>query len=737
LSLYFPKFAVSCLGENNTMKNFTETAKRAAVSLILSVTLLVAIFASLITQAHRVQAAEEIELVERIHLPLTLNRHLSVDIRVVGTTDTEGGLTRGFLPGEELYFNLTGINPTIFTESAQVEWIQTGPCLPEPTPIYSGAVEMLPGNWSFWQVGTAPDCLGVYTHTLEFSFQGITTTYTTNYAVMHPSTNLVDSIQAFDKCNAPSIRQLQAWWDQSPYRAVNLYIGGISRYCDNLHLDAVWVYVASEMGWTFIPTWVGPQAPCTSYKYRMSSNAATAYQEGRSEARAAATTARRLGLLEERVIYYDVESYRYKITGCTEATVRKAVSEFMRGWTEQLHEFGLQSGGYGSPSGSFMTDWASLGSPPDHAWFTHWYTNTYDPDATVWYTTTNSTFLPDTLWPDRQRIKQYAGDHYESWGGIVMGIDSNVVDGGLTGVYARLPVTTDTVTSTATSQSFFDVERTSPAILSAGPVSAESGWAAASSGLYWTDNAGRDWQELTPHGSLGRPLAAYFWNGDKGLYLAVGSNLEAWRTDQSGAAWQAVSLPITAEINPEEISSAEIGAASDSYAWIALRLKTGSNWSQGVLYITSDAGLTWQERPLPAGGHVLFTDSRTGWLIGGRGGDEVYQTSDGGFTWQLMEKPLSDEGFSPIHQFAALQNPTSSWAASLPENIVQITWANPSTGWVTTQTGVCSGYKPRVGEALPSGVDAFRCIQDTRLWQTLDGGFTWSEVTVPGLDPSR
>jgi hypothetical protein len=720
------------------MNNYTEAAKRAVVSLILSATLLIAIFASLISQAQRVQAAEEIELSERIHLPLALNRHISIDVRVVGTADSEGGSTRGFLPGEELYFKLTGKNPTIFTESAQVEWVQTGPCLPDPTPIYSGAVEMLPGNWTFQQVGTAPDCLGVYTHTLEFSFQGVTTTYKTNYAVMHPSTNLVDSIPAFDKCNAPSMRQLQAWWDQSPYRAVNLYIGGISRYCDNLHLDAVWVYQASEMGWTFIPTWVGPQAPCTSYKYRMSSNAVTAYQEGRSEARAAATTARRLGLLEERVVYYDVESFRYKITGCTEATVRKAVSEFMRGWTEQLHEFGLQSGAYGSPAGSFMQDWAALSAPPDHAWFTHWYTNTYDPDATVWYTTTNSFSLPDALWSDRQRIKQYTDSHYESWGGIVMGIDSNVVDGGLTGVYARLPVPTDTVTSTAASQSIMDEEKVSEAILSAGPVSAESGWAAASSGLFWTDNAGLEWQERTPAGSQGRPLAAYFWNGDKGLYLAAGRTLEVWHTDQAGgAAWQAVSLPVRAEINPEEISSAGIGAVSDSHAWIALRLKTGSNWSQGALYVTADGGITWQERSLPAGGQVWFDDSQTGWLLGGPGGDEVYQTDDGGFTWQLIDQPLAEEGLSPLHRLAGVQNPTRSWAASLPENIMQIKWANPSTGWATTQTGVCSGTKPRVGEALATGVDAFQCAQETRIWKTVDDGFTWSEVTMPGLGQSR
>ena len=37
--------------------------------------------------------------------------------------------------------------------------------------------------------------------------------------------------KGFDKCEIPSLSQMQTWWDASPYKAVNLYIGGSSRAC--------------------------------------------------------------------------------------------------------------------------------------------------------------------------------------------------------------------------------------------------------------------------------------------------------------------------------------------------------------------------------------------------------------------------------------------------------------------------------------------------------------------------
>ncbi|MRR29912.1 DUF1906 domain-containing protein, partial [bacterium] len=90
--------------------------------------------------------------------------------------------------------------------------------------------------------------------------------------------------QGFDTCEIPSLSQLQTWWDASPYSAVNLYIGGISRGCSNLALTPSFISQLHAQGWHFFPTWVGPQAACTSYAHKMSWNTTIAYNEGVAEA---------------------------------------------------------------------------------------------------------------------------------------------------------------------------------------------------------------------------------------------------------------------------------------------------------------------------------------------------------------------------------------------------------------------------------------------------------------------
>jgi len=69
---------------------------------------------------------------------------------------------------------------------------------------------------------------------------------------------------------------------------------------------------------------------------------------------------------------------------------------------------------------------------PDALWVANWYDNagdvSYTRTASVW----NAACLSNSLWPNHQRLRQYAGDHNETWGGLTLPIDSNVLDGPLT-----------------------------------------------------------------------------------------------------------------------------------------------------------------------------------------------------------------------------------------------------------------------------------------------------------------
>src|SRR5207253_2169044 len=119
--------------------------------------------------------------------------------------------------------------------------------------------------------------------------------------------------QGFDACFAPSVPQMQNWFANSPYRAVNLYVGGGSLYPGCTALTAPYVAQLAQQGWQLIPTWVGPQAPCFNSQSlpKFSGDPATAFNQGVGEADAAVERSASLGLTAvdraRTILYYDLE----------------------------------------------------------------------------------------------------------------------------------------------------------------------------------------------------------------------------------------------------------------------------------------------------------------------------------------------------------------------------------------------------------------------------------------------
>ncbi|MEM7348645.1 MAG: glycoside hydrolase domain-containing protein, partial [Chloroflexota bacterium] len=73
-----------------------------------------------------------------------------------------------------------------------------------------------------------------------------------------------------------------------------------------------------------------------------------------------------------------------------------------------------------------LSNFATLAHVPDAIWPAHWLVPyTYTASATVW----DVFGLSNDLWANHQRIRQYNGGHNETWGGVELNIDSNVIDG--------------------------------------------------------------------------------------------------------------------------------------------------------------------------------------------------------------------------------------------------------------------------------------------------------------------
>jgi regulation of enolase protein 1 (concanavalin A-like superfamily) len=228
--------------------------------------------------------------------------------------------------------------------------------------------------------------------------------------------------QGFDKCEIPTLSQLQIWITNSPYKVVNLYIGGSRRSCANSALTSSYVTQLSQQGWKFIPTWVGPQCRYGD----ISSDLTTAYNQGVAEANAAINAATNLGLTlpdsSGTIIYYDMEGYTSQNPNC-----RDPAKSFITGWTAQLHATGNLSGVYGSSCAANISDFAEISEVPDAVWpaGAGFYSTQYSPNATVW----GNSCVADNLWNNHQRIYQYTAGHQETWGGVGLTIDSNVIDG--------------------------------------------------------------------------------------------------------------------------------------------------------------------------------------------------------------------------------------------------------------------------------------------------------------------
>jgi len=224
---------------------------------------------------------------------------------------------------------------------------------------------------------------------------------------------------AFDICATPRLEHMRAWWRTSPYQALGLYIGGLNWGCGSGRtLDRPWVEAVSHIGWRLIPIYVGRQAPCVRQP-RLAlmdpKNLKTVQAQATEAATDAANVAASLGLLQSSAIYFDLESYKRGDADCA-----AAARTFIGTWVRVLHARGYLAGLYAS-AGSGIADFAANpGWPaPDAVWIARWNGARSLSDSA----------LPDSAWSRHQRIKQYTNGHKETYAGVSLVVDKDVVDG--------------------------------------------------------------------------------------------------------------------------------------------------------------------------------------------------------------------------------------------------------------------------------------------------------------------
>jgi len=227
---------------------------------------------------------------------------------------------------------------------------------------------------------------------------------------------LRQGLRGFDSCTTPSVAAMQAW--RRSFSAMAVYIGGVEAGCASPNLTAGWVHAVTGMGWSLMPTYVGPQASCSSFSVRI--RPARAAVQGQAAALDAIREAAALGMGRGTPVYYDMEAY-HGHRKCKDATLA-----FLDAWTRALRAHGYTSGVYSSASsGAENLGWARTVNghritKPDSMWFGLW-----DNERNV----RGLPYLLQSWWAGPRRIKQYEGPHKRTVGGFTLDIDSDWVFG--------------------------------------------------------------------------------------------------------------------------------------------------------------------------------------------------------------------------------------------------------------------------------------------------------------------
>jgi len=272
-----------------------------------------------------------------------------------------------------------------------------------------------------------------------------TTVNTTNWQLIQA--------HGFDTCADVNMTRMANWRASSPYSVYGLYIGGSMAYCPNTVFNATSLRLLFNAGWRFIPTWVGPQAPCTNFKTKFSLDPVVAYNEGVTNANQAVEALKIRGMTNPdgsgSVIYYDLERFP------DDAACKAAARSFLRGWTTRLQQLGNKSGLYATSRNLNTNQLYNLVPSIDVVWIAEWYATPYFRN---WVTVYDVDYLSDSYWANHQRVYQYAGGHSETWGGTTMSIDSDVIDGIVAVPYSSditLPVSQATLDGTSVTTGWY------------------------------------------------------------------------------------------------------------------------------------------------------------------------------------------------------------------------------------------------------------------------------------------
>ena len=295
--------------------------------------------------------------------------------------------------------------------------------------------------------------------------------------------------------------------------------------------------------------------------------------------------------------------------------------------------------------------------------------------------------------------------------------------------------------------------------------------------IYHTSDGGQTWQHsvLNARALLSSPV---FVDGQHGWFLGtdhfpgpdasssyIGQEIALFRTSDGGNSWQRVAsgnaisqLPVTSDDGygtlPPFTANARIMFTNPSTGWIIGATYRADTTSTSWLYVTHDAGNTWQHIGLSFSPQAMavwtpsFFDEHNGLfpvMVSGPAPQyahqtAIYSTSDAGKTWAqsaFVSFDVTDSVFLSMNaawtgasdsQEKTFYTTNDGWKHWTKHAITTTFKQLSGFSFVSSQLGWALGEN-RTGGGLPEPGGGRRPGDIISILKTTDGGLTWYEVS--------
>jgi photosystem II stability/assembly factor-like uncharacterized protein len=179
------------------------------------------------------------------------------------------------------------------------------------------------------------------------------------------------------------------------------------------------------------------------------------------------------------------------------------------------------------------------------------------------------------------------------------------------------------------------------------------GWASSLGRLYWTDDNGANWKDITPAHPLlsGAQICDVFFLDVHHAWVLFAQSgdpepkFELAYSADTGETWSRMGVHLPENLNSGLGPNGTLAFADELHGWMVLD-GSAAAFVSGALLVTSDGGRTWHDPPdeEPGGrGPILLVTPEEGWMVGDGNDFDLYVTRDGAKTWQKVSLPAPKE----------------------------------------------------------------------------------------------